>query len=86
MSLQILQKPQRPVAEETITVEPRFERVENQPEREVSRQFAAAWIPVLLLRSWNQRFSLAHIIRFRMSKSGVTMQESLSTASAPATI
>ncbi|HBL44487.1 hypothetical protein [Gimesia sp.] len=43
MSLQILQKPQRPVAEETITVEPRFERVENQPEREVSRQLTAAW-------------------------------------------
>lgn len=43
MSLQILQKPQRTVAEETITAEALVELVECQPEREVGQRFTAAW-------------------------------------------
>ncbi|WP_417380390.1 hypothetical protein [Gimesia sp.] len=39
MSLQILQKPERTVAEETISVAHRSERVE----REVSQRFTASW-------------------------------------------
>ncbi|QDT90560.1 hypothetical protein [Gimesia algae] len=43
MSLQILQKPERPVAEETITAEALMERVESTPPREVAQRFTAAW-------------------------------------------